>query len=114
MRSNPPETFRFEEQHHDEASAQISLLVGEFLAKNNTLMLPQPPYSPVTFLVPETEEAKIENEPKHVQAKQPSKFNQTFKIATLVGTSEGYEYQHNATKKSKFEYTKPAEIQNSR
>ncbi|XP_011705061.1 PREDICTED: putative uncharacterized protein FLJ37770, partial [Wasmannia auropunctata] len=28
------------------ASAHTSLLVREFLAKNNTLMMPQPPYSP--------------------------------------------------------------------
>ncbi|KAG5317509.1 MOS1T transposase, partial [Acromyrmex heyeri] len=32
--------------HHDNAPAHISLLVREFLAKNNTLMMPQPPYSP--------------------------------------------------------------------
>ncbi|EGI59805.1 FLJ37770-like protein, partial [Acromyrmex echinatior] len=32
--------------HHDNALAHISLLVREFLAKNNTLMMPQPPYSP--------------------------------------------------------------------
>ncbi|UYV70805.1 hypothetical protein LAZ67_8000693, partial [Cordylochernes scorpioides] len=32
--------------HHDSASAHTSLLVRDFLAKNNTLMMPQPPYSP--------------------------------------------------------------------
>ncbi|UYV80564.1 hypothetical protein LAZ67_19000694 [Cordylochernes scorpioides] len=32
--------------HHDNAPAHISLLVRDFLAKNNTLMMPQPPYSP--------------------------------------------------------------------
>jgi len=32
--------------HHDNAPAHTSLLVREFLAKNNTLMMPQPPYSP--------------------------------------------------------------------
>ncbi|KAG5344749.1 MOS1T transposase, partial [Acromyrmex heyeri] len=32
--------------HHDDAPAHTSLLVREFLAKNNTLMMPQPPYSP--------------------------------------------------------------------
>ncbi|UYV60866.1 hypothetical protein LAZ67_1002640 [Cordylochernes scorpioides] len=32
--------------HHDNASAHTSLLVRYFLAKNNTLMMPQPPYSP--------------------------------------------------------------------
>ncbi|UYV77151.1 hypothetical protein LAZ67_14003451 [Cordylochernes scorpioides] len=32
--------------HHDNASALTSLLVRDFLAKNNTLMMPQPPYSP--------------------------------------------------------------------
>jgi ribosomal protein S25 len=32
--------------HHDNAPAHISLLVRDFLAKNNTLMIPQPPYSP--------------------------------------------------------------------
>ena len=30
--------------HHDNAPAQTSLLIREFLAKNNTM--PQPPYSP--------------------------------------------------------------------
>ncbi|UYV71906.1 hypothetical protein LAZ67_9001019 [Cordylochernes scorpioides] len=38
---------------HDNAPAHTSLLVRDFLAKNNTLMMPQPPYSPelapVTF-----------------------------------------------------------------
>ncbi|UYV72453.1 hypothetical protein LAZ67_9003204, partial [Cordylochernes scorpioides] len=32
--------------HHDNAPAHTSLLVHDFLAKNNTLMMPQPPYSP--------------------------------------------------------------------
>ncbi|UYV75991.1 hypothetical protein LAZ67_13002040 [Cordylochernes scorpioides] len=32
--------------HHDNAPAHTSLLVRDFLAKNNTLMIPQPPYSP--------------------------------------------------------------------
>ncbi|UYV69131.1 hypothetical protein LAZ67_6002522 [Cordylochernes scorpioides] len=32
--------------HHDNAPAYTSLLVRDFLAKNNTLMMPQPPYSP--------------------------------------------------------------------
>ncbi|KAG5342375.1 MOS1T transposase, partial [Acromyrmex heyeri] len=32
--------------HHDNAPAHTSLLVREFLAKNNTLMMPQLPYSP--------------------------------------------------------------------
>ncbi|UYV73990.1 JRKL, partial [Cordylochernes scorpioides] len=32
--------------HHNNASAHTSLLVRDFLAKNNTLMMPQPPYSP--------------------------------------------------------------------
>ncbi|XP_011066332.1 PREDICTED: uncharacterized protein LOC105153281 [Acromyrmex echinatior] len=31
---------------HNNAPAHTSLLVREFLAKNNTLMMPQPPYSP--------------------------------------------------------------------
>lgn len=31
---------------NDNASAHTSLLVREFLAKNNTLIMPQPPYSP--------------------------------------------------------------------
>ena len=33
--------------HHDNAPAHTSLLVREFLAKNNTVTMPQPPYSPV-------------------------------------------------------------------
>ncbi|UYV65616.1 hypothetical protein LAZ67_3004868 [Cordylochernes scorpioides] len=32
--------------HLDNAPAHTSLLVHDFLAKNNTLMMPQPPYSP--------------------------------------------------------------------
>lgn len=32
--------------HHDNAPAHTSLLVRGFLAKNNTVMMPQPPYSP--------------------------------------------------------------------
>ncbi|UYV83278.1 hypothetical protein LAZ67_23000391 [Cordylochernes scorpioides] len=32
--------------HHDNAPAHTSLLVRDILAKNNTLMIPQPPYSP--------------------------------------------------------------------
>ncbi|UYV84861.1 hypothetical protein LAZ67_X003748 [Cordylochernes scorpioides] len=32
--------------HHDNAPANTSLLVRDLLAKNNTLMMPQPPYSP--------------------------------------------------------------------
>ncbi|UYV76286.1 hypothetical protein LAZ67_13003262 [Cordylochernes scorpioides] len=32
--------------HHDNAPAHTSLLVRAILAKNNTLMMPQPPYSP--------------------------------------------------------------------
>ncbi|UYV66495.1 hypothetical protein LAZ67_4001877, partial [Cordylochernes scorpioides] len=32
--------------HHDNAPAHTSLLVRDILAKNNTLMMPQPPYSP--------------------------------------------------------------------
>ncbi|UYV69226.1 hypothetical protein LAZ67_6002891 [Cordylochernes scorpioides] len=32
--------------HHDNAPAHTSLLVRDFLAKNNTVMMPQPPYSP--------------------------------------------------------------------
>ena len=32
--------------YHNNASAHISLLVREFLAKNNKIMLPRPPYSP--------------------------------------------------------------------
>ncbi|UYV63016.1 hypothetical protein LAZ67_2002856 [Cordylochernes scorpioides] len=32
--------------HHDNAHAHTSLLVRDFLAKPNTLMMPQPPYSP--------------------------------------------------------------------
>ncbi|UYV72043.1 hypothetical protein LAZ67_9001628 [Cordylochernes scorpioides] len=32
--------------HHDNAPAHTSLLVRDFLAKNNTQMMPQPPYSP--------------------------------------------------------------------
>jgi histone-lysine N-methyltransferase SETMAR len=32
--------------HHDNAPAHTSLLVSSFLAKNNTIIMPQPPYSP--------------------------------------------------------------------
>ena len=36
--------------HHDNAPAHSSLLVRNFLAKNNTVIMPQPPYSP--YLAP--------------------------------------------------------------
>ena len=32
--------------HHDNAPAHSSLLVRNFLTKNNTVIMPQPPYSP--------------------------------------------------------------------
>ena len=32
--------------HHDNASAQTSMLVCKFLIKNKTVIMPQPPYSP--------------------------------------------------------------------
>ena len=32
--------------HHDNALAHTSMLVREFLAKNKTVIMPQPPYSP--------------------------------------------------------------------
>ena len=32
--------------HHDNAPAHTSMLVREFLAKNKTVIMPQPPYSP--------------------------------------------------------------------
>jgi transposase len=32
--------------HHDNASAHASLLIREFLAKDETTIMPQPPYSP--------------------------------------------------------------------
>ena len=32
--------------HHDNASAHTSMLAHEFLAKNKTVIIPQPPYSP--------------------------------------------------------------------
>ena len=32
--------------HHDNASAHTSLLIRDFLVKNKTVILPQPPYSP--------------------------------------------------------------------
>ncbi|UYV78708.1 hypothetical protein LAZ67_16002504 [Cordylochernes scorpioides] len=35
--------------HHDNAPAHTSLLVRDLLAKNNTLMMPQPPYFPDLF-----------------------------------------------------------------
>ncbi|UYV60861.1 hypothetical protein LAZ67_1002633 [Cordylochernes scorpioides] len=42
--------------HHDNAPAHTSLLVRDLLAKHNTLMMPQPPYSPdlVPYLSSET------------------------------------------------------------
>ena len=51
--------------HHDNVPAHTSLLVREYLAKNNGIILTQTPYSPDLtpwlFLVLETEEAKIED-----------------------------------------------------
>ena len=32
--------------HHDNAPAHASLLIREFLAKQETIVVPQPPYSP--------------------------------------------------------------------
>jgi len=32
--------------HHDNALAHASLIIREFLAKNETTVVPQPPYSP--------------------------------------------------------------------
>jgi transposase len=32
--------------HHDNAPAHSSLLIREFIAKNETTVVPQPPYSP--------------------------------------------------------------------
>ena len=32
--------------HHDNAPAHLALLVRNFLVKNNTVIMPQPPYSP--------------------------------------------------------------------
>ncbi|KAF0757887.1 protein GVQW3-like [Aphis craccivora] len=36
--------------HHVNAPANTSLLVREFLVKNNTVTMPQPPYLPGTWL----------------------------------------------------------------
>jgi hypothetical protein len=45
--------------HHDNASAHMSLLIREFLAKHKTTLIPQLPYSPdlapADFFVPEVE-----------------------------------------------------------
>jgi len=38
--------------HHDNAPAHTSLLVRNFLAKNNTIIMPQPPYSPDLLKTP--------------------------------------------------------------
>ena len=58
--------------HHDNVLAHTSLLVREFLSKNNTLMLAQPPYSsdlaPFDFFLIPRLKTRIEDEPKHVQA----------------------------------------------
>jgi len=47
---------------HDNALVHTSLLVREFLAKINTIMLPQPPYSPdlapITFSFPKPKRQK--------------------------------------------------------
>jgi transposase len=32
--------------HHDSAPAHTSLIIGEFLAKHKTALVPQSPYSP--------------------------------------------------------------------
>ncbi|UYV68226.1 hypothetical protein LAZ67_5003465 [Cordylochernes scorpioides] len=48
--------------HHDNAPAHTSLLVRDILAKNNTLMMPQPPYSPhlAPFVVVDGNSKKVE------------------------------------------------------
>lgn len=48
MRAKRPDLWKNKNWllHHDNAPAHTSLLVREYLVKNNTLMMPQPPYSP--------------------------------------------------------------------
>ncbi|UYV63726.1 hypothetical protein LAZ67_2005445, partial [Cordylochernes scorpioides] len=48
IRQKPPDLWKNKNWllHHDNAPAHTSLLLRDFLAKNNTLMMPQPPYSP--------------------------------------------------------------------
>jgi len=48
IRKKRPELWKNNSQllHHDNAPAHLSLLVRDCLAKNNTVIMPQPPYSP--------------------------------------------------------------------
>ena len=78
---------------NDNAPVHISLLVRELLAKNNTIMLPQPPYSPDLtacdfFLFTRLKRQKSKTS-QNTSKQKMSKINRTFKIAELVGIS-GY------------------------
>ena len=48
IRQKPPDLWKNKNWllHHDNAPAHTSLVLRKFLAKNKTLMMPQPPYSP--------------------------------------------------------------------
>ncbi|UYV74621.1 hypothetical protein LAZ67_12000310 [Cordylochernes scorpioides] len=48
IRQKRPDLWKYKNWllHHDNAPAHTSLLVRDLLTKNNTLMMPQPPYSP--------------------------------------------------------------------
>ncbi|UYV64607.1 hypothetical protein LAZ67_3001299 [Cordylochernes scorpioides] len=54
--------------HHNNAPAHTSLLVRDFLAKNNTLMMPQPPYSPDPALSRAVQRTTISKMIKKVEA----------------------------------------------
>jgi transposase len=48
LRRKRPEGWRNKTRmlHHDDAPAHMSLLIREFLAKHETTLIPEPPYSP--------------------------------------------------------------------
>jgi transposase len=95
--------------HHDNAPPHASLLIREFLAKQETIVVPQPPYSPDLaptdfFLFPKlkstlkgrrfkTVEELTENSLQDLRAIPPNTFQDAFqnwkKAASGVSTVEG-------------------------
>ena len=89
--------------HHDNAFAHESFLVREFLAKNNTIMLPQPPYSPDLapcdfFLFQKLKRQKSKTSQNTSKQNGCQKLTEHSKWPNSSLTEVRDEYQHNATK----------------
>ena len=57
------------------------------------------------LLFPKLKRQKLKTSQNTFEQKSCQKLTEQSKFTELVVVSEGYEYQHNATKKSKIEYT---------